>query len=248
LKYIKYISIATLLVALSFSSCDITGADDTDPENQNIDLLGVWESNDNSDLFFAVGVIENEEVNTIILCDGSETGLGCLIGSVRNDTIQFDNLSNVDFIAEKAGSNIKIKTLLNLDSRFSGIFTKSEWPEGKCGLFYKADGIIGLEDECIVGEWYTKIKDPYGGPYELVYKTYFPDGSGEYIYPEKDNIRITFSWSTRTSGNSILLREVNYSDTSLPDVEYAFLCTDQGLALGTSGGSWIRKNIVCLID
>jgi len=248
LKYLVYLSLILFLGVIGFlSSCDSSNPEGEKPVDVIFDFTGIWESLENSQVSFAIGIIENEESDRIILCDATEFGLGCLSGTLINDTIVLDNSEYPKLKILPAEDNIEIKPIGNEAINVSGIFAKGDWPEGRCGLFNKNDGIIGIEENCIIGEWYTKITDPFGGESELVYKSYLPDGNGIWNFTERGKV-ITFKWKFRSSGESELLVESDYSDPAMPDQqEFAFICTEQGLALG-SGGSWIRKNILCFIE
>ncbi len=239
--YLILTPVLIILTSVFFSKCD----DGNGINGGNIDPSGVWIKQNNIAFSLIIGQLHAQPGNRILFCDESLTGIGCALGTLNDDnTINLDNEDYPDLSLELSDEIIYISPLSGVSQTFTGNFERTEWNDGSCGLYIKDDNRIGpLDNNCIVGEWYTLVRDPFGNQSKVIYKNYIRGGGGELINPD-ENITITFEWYVTNDNAGDIIHEINFSD-GRPDQQYAYFCTEEGLALGT-GGSWIRRNLQCL--
>ncbi len=231
-----------LLITLPLINCDNNSG--TTPLSET-DLTGSWTRQNNAAFSVILGLLDGQSDDRVLFCDESINGIGCVLGTLTdNQSILLDDTGYPALKIETSDNTIRISSVDGFDQTFTGTFERADWNEGSCGLYIKGNNRIGpLENNCIVGEWYSFERDPFTNESFIIYKNYSRDGTGELIKPH-ENLTITFTWIATSDSRGDIVKESNYGDQS-PDREYAYLCTEEGLALG-SGGSWIRNNIQCL--
>ncbi len=217
------------------------------PKIITLNAVGSYQLLRNDSISMAIENIENEDSNRVFICDPTYNGSGCTWGHFYSDnTIRFDDHKLPELNVESpAFRELKLSTADGSVSSLTGTFKYTAWTEGTCGFFSMPGNKIGMvSGNCIIGDWYTLVTDPFGGPNRLIYKNYNYDGTGELIIPD-ENKTVNFSWNISGEPNNTLLYEYQFSDTTYADASYAFECNATGLALGVQGKSWIRKNLVC---
>ena len=236
-----------IAIGIFFYSCNSNNPS-VNPQTQvTLQAIGSWQLENNDSITMAIGVFENEDSNRVLICDMRSDGNGCMWGQLNtNNTISFD-VSNYPVLSVEELFNKKLNLTTANGSEFSvtGTYKAITWIQGYCGYYTISGTTIGIVDKnCVIGNWYTLVTDPYGGPNQLVYKDYNLDGTGKIVIPD-ENKTISFKWNITGYPANTLLNEYQFSDTSYSNVSYGYECTATGLALGVQGKSWIRKNLVC---
>ncbi len=233
-------------MSLLLNACNKPSASG-DPKIITIEAAGSWQSTTNDSIVMAIDIIENEDSNRVLICDQTFKGNGCTWGHYNNDnTILFDNPNLPELTVENPSFHeLKLSTANGASNSLTGTYSYTDWTEGTCGFFSRPGNKIGVvSGNCIIGNWYTLVPDPFGGQNQIIYKNYNYDGTGELILPNDDKT-IGFDWKISGEPDNTLLYEYQFSDTTYSDVSYAFDCNATGLALGVDGKSWIRINKVC---
>ena len=233
--------VTIILITIFLSNCN----DEDGINGGDIDPSGIWIKQNNPAFSLIIGRLESQPGNRVLFCDESLTGIGCALGTLNNEnTIILDDETYPVLSIELSNDIIYISPKSGVSQTFTGNFEQTKWNDGNCGLYINENDHIGpLDNNCIVGEWYTLVRNPFGNQSDVIYKNYFRGGDGELINPD-ENITITFEWFTTDDNSGDIIHEINFSD-GRPDKVYAYICTEEGLTLGT-GGSWIRRNLQCL--